>query len=197
MLRPGSLIAKMAAVAILVILLLASYQLIVQPLMGLYQTNQDKITHSHELLQRYQALADERPALTERLAGLDDDQEAFAGYLEGPSDALAAAQLQNLATEIIEATKGDIKSSQTLPVVAIEADPTVRRPGVKLRFETSIDGLAAALYDLETVEPHLFIDQMIVTSGRVRRANPEADEDTKLDVRLDLFGYVRLIEGES
>lgn len=196
MLRPGSLIAKMAAVAILVILLLASYQLIIQPLISLYQTNQDKITRSHELLQRYQALADERPVLIERLASLDDDQEAFAGYLEGPSDALAAAQLQNLATEIIEATNGDIKSSQTLPVVVIEADPTVRRPGVKLRFETSIDGLAAALYDLETVEPHLFIDQMIVTSGRVRRAYPKNDEDTKLDVRLDLFGYVRLIADE-
>ncbi|MGH1481823.1 MAG: type II secretion system protein GspM [Geminicoccales bacterium] len=196
MLRPGSLIAKMAAVAILVILLLASYQLIIQPLIGLYQTNRDKITRSYELLQRYQALADERPVLIERLASLDDDQEAFAGYLEGPSDALAAAQLQNLATDIIEATKGDIKSSQTLPVVVIEADPTVRRPGVKLRFETSIDGLAAALYDLETVEPHLFIDQMIVTSGRARRAHPETDEDTKLDVRLDLFGYVRLIADE-
>ncbi len=196
MLRPGSLIAKMAAVAILVILLLASYQLIIQPLIGLYQTNRDKITRSYELLQRYQALADEGPVLIERLASLDDDQEAFAGYLEGPSDALAAAQLQNLATDIIEATKGDIKSSQTLPVVVIEADPTVRRPGVKLRFETSIDGLAAALYDLETVEPHLFIDQMIVTSGRARRAHPETDEDTKLDVRLDLFGYVRLIADE-
>lgn len=195
MLRPGSFLSRFSALALLIVLLLAAYQFVVQPLIDRYRDNQETIARSHDILQRYQALADEYPALAERLATLDEEkEESFAGYFDGPSDALAAAQLQNLAAEIIETADGEIRSTQILPVTEVESDPSVRRTGVKLRFGTTIDGLASALYDLETVEPHLIIDQLIISTERSRRFNDETDQDAKLDVRLDLFGYVRLTE---
>lgn len=196
MLQPGSFVSRMAAVAILAILLLAGYQLIVQPLIRIYGENKDRIVKSHELLQRYQALADERPALSERVADLDDDDsdEQLSGYLEGPSDALAAAQLQDLAAQMIEGADGDIRSAQILAAVEVDAAPALRRAGVKVRFAATIEGLASALYDLETAEPRLFIDQLIIASEKARRVGTKDSDDVKLDIRLDLFGYVRQTE---
>ncbi len=194
MLRPGSLIARLAALAILAVLVLACYQFVVQPLMRAHVETQEKIVQSNELLQRYKALAAEQPALTERLAALEEDDQSLSGYLEGPSDALAAAQLQDLAADAIAAADGEIRSTQILPVTDVEDGPSVRKTGLKLRFSSTIDGLASTLYDLETIEPHLFVDQLVVVSERGRRGDLTAGGNQRLDVRLDLFGYVRKAE---
>lgn len=192
MLRPGSIVARAVALAILMIVLLAGYQFAVQPLTQAYVDTKEKIARSNELLQRYKALASERPALSERLATFNEDDEVLSGYLEGPSDALAAAQLQDLAAEAIEAAGGEIKSTQILQATDVEDGPSsVRRTGLKLRFAATIDGLASALYDLETIEPHLFVDQLVVVSAKGRRRNDQAESSSDLDVRLDLFGYIR------
>jgi general secretion pathway protein M len=194
MLRPGSFVARLVAVAVLGILLLAAYQFLVQPLMQSYALADEKIVRSNELLERYRRLASARPVLAQQLAVLQQDSEVLSGYLKGPSDALAAAQLQDLAAEAIEAAGGEIRSTQILQATDVEDEPSVRKTGLKLRFATTIDGLALTLYDLETVEPHLFVDQLVVVSERGRRINDAVDGASSLDVRLDVVGYVRRVD---
>jgi len=191
MLRPGSLVAKVVALAILAIVLLAAYRFAVQPLIQAYLGTNEEITRANELLQRYKVLAAEQPALSERLAALKDDDQVLSGYLEGPSDALAAAQLQDLAADAIAAAGGEILSAQILQATDIEdGPPSIRRTGLKLRLAATIDGLASILYDLETIEPRLFVDQLLVVSTNARRRSDRANSGSNLDVRLDLFGYV-------
>ncbi len=191
MLRPGSLIAKATALAILAIILLAAYRFAVQPLMQAYLGTNDEIVRANELLQRYKALAAEQSALSKRLAAVREDEQVLSGYLQGPSDALAAAQLQDLAADAIAAAGGEILSAQILQATEIENGPSsIRRTGLKLRFAATIDGLASTLYDLETIEPRLFIDQLLVVSTNGRRRSDQANSGSNLDVRLDLFGYV-------
>ncbi len=191
MLQPGSWFARLAAVGILGGLLFVGYHLVVQPLIRTYQDNREKIVRSHDILQRYRALAAEQPALAERFASLEEEAQSRTGYLDGPSDALAAAQLQDIAAEVIEAAGGEIRSTQILPATEVEAGPPIRRTGLNLRFAVTIDSLATALFDLETAKPRLFVDQLVVISERARRAASDADSGPKLDVRMDLFGYVR------
>lgn len=191
MLRPGSIIARTVALALLAIVLLAGYQLVLQPLILAYAGANEQIARSNELLQRYRILASEKVALSERLTALKADDEIFSGYLEGPSDALAAAQLQDLAAQAIETAGGEVTSTQILEAAAVEdGPPSVRRIGLKLRFNAGIDGLASTLHDLETTEPRLLVDQLVVVSNRGRRSDRLAG-GSNLDVRLDLFGYVR------
>ncbi|MGI9418823.1 MAG: type II secretion system protein GspM [Geminicoccaceae bacterium] len=191
MLQPGSLAAKIVALGLLGIVLLAGNQFGVQPLLGAYQRNNDDIARSHELLQRYQALVAEKPMLTERLAALESEDTASTAYLSGTSDALAAAELQDLATEMIEITGGEIRSAQSLPAIDVEDGPALRKAGVNLRFSTDIDGLAEALYELETGEPVLFIDLLQVSAEGSRREKEAEESVQMLDVRLDVFGFIR------
>lgn len=191
MLTPSTVTAKVVAIAILLIFLLAGNQFIAQPMLRAYQDNKAEISQLNELLQRYQALVDEKPKLTERLSAWESADATNTAYLDGASDALAAAELQELASEAIEIAGGEIKSTQSLTVVEIEERPALRRTGVTFRFSTDIDGLAEALYDLETSEPLLFISALQVSAKGRRQKEGEEEKPQPLDVRLDVYGYAR------
>lgn len=194
MLEPGSPAAKIAALGILGIVILAGNQFIVQPLLQTYQDNQEKIAHSNDLLQRYRALAEEQPRLAERLSALEAADASNTAYLEGTSDALATADLQDLASEAIEVAGGEVRSTQGLPAVDIEDGPSLRKIAVNLRFSTDIDGLAEALYELEAGVPVLFIDHLQVSATGSRQTMLEATSAQELDIRLDVYGYIRRSE---
>ncbi|MGI9510547.1 MAG: type II secretion system protein GspM [Geminicoccaceae bacterium] len=192
MLAPGSFMARIAAVAIFAILLFAVNQFAVQPLLETYRDNQVSIANAQERLRRYQALAEEKPGLTDRLALLESDVEASTAYLEGGSDALAAAMLQNLVANAIDGAGGQVKSLRSLPAVDVEDRSDVHRTGVQLRFAADIDSFAEALYDLESMDPVLSIDRLEVTAAVARRAKNDVDAPQMLEVRLDIYGYARL-----
>ena len=191
MLRPGSVPAKIAALAILGILLLATHQLVIEPLTRTYQNNRDHIARNSKLLLRYRALAAERPVLAEQLAAFQEDSGTGAGYLEGPSDGLAAAELQERVSDAIDEADGEIKSMQILPASDVENGLPFRRTGLKARISASIDELAEALYDLEVNEPHLFIDEILVVAGRSRSRQDKTVTDPVLDIRMNVLGYAR------
>ncbi|MGI9419559.1 MAG: type II secretion system protein GspM, partial [Geminicoccaceae bacterium] len=109
MLRSGSLVSRLTAAALLVLLLLAGYQTMVRPLVELYQDNRRTITRSEDLLERYLQLAAERESLSEHLAALEQDPDRLAHYFDESSDTLAAAAIQDRAAETIASTGGEVK----------------------------------------------------------------------------------------
>ena len=187
MLGPNTPAAKISALGLLGIALLAGNQFILQPLLGTYHGNNQTITQSDELLQRYRALVAEQPVLKERLAALESEDAASAAYLESTSDALAGAELQDFATEAIEISGGEIISVQSLEAVDIEDGPALRKVAVNLSFSTDIDGLAKTLYDLESGEPMFFIESLQISAEGDRQQKGEQ----KLDVHLEVFGFMR------
>jgi general secretion pathway protein M len=191
MLQPGSVLSRTLAVALLGIALLGAYRLIIAPLLIAYRDGETRIVQAEELLQRYEALAQQRSVLADRLAEQQERAASAAGYLQGPSDALAAAQLQDRVKSVVEATGGELRSTQILPAEQLEADLGVRRTPLRVHFVVTIEGLEETLYELETGEPYLIIDNVTVRQERVRRRRSEPRGDPKLDVSLELFGYVR------
>jgi general secretion pathway protein M len=192
MLQPGSLLSRTLAIALLAVALLGGYRLIVAPLLTAYQEGGSSIEQAKTLLQRYRALAEQRPQLAKRLAEQQERAAAAAGYLEGPSDALAAAQLQDRVKSVVETAGGELRSTQILPAQSIEGDLGFRRTAVRVQIIVTIEGLAATLYELETGQPYLLIDDVTVRQERVRRRRRSAPEsEPMLDVNLELFGYLR------
>jgi len=191
MLRPGSTSARLVAVAVLVIILLVGYQWIIGPIFGTYRDNQATISRSNEMLLRHRAVAAEQPELDEQLAALEHDDQSMAGYFEASGDAVAAAHLQDLTTEVIDAAGGEVTSTQSLPAIAIEGGPAIRRAGLKIRFNATIDSLADTLQDLETAEPYVFIETLTMATRRAERTGIKSENNPELDIRLDLVGYVR------
>ena len=56
----------------------------------------------------------------------------------------------------------------------------------------TIAGLAETLYELETGQPYLLIDELTVREQRTRsRRRNEPEIETQLDVSLELSGYLQ------
>jgi general secretion pathway protein M len=192
MLQPGSLLSRCLAIVLLGAALLGGYRLILAPLLTAYKDAEDKIAQSRALLQRYQALAEQRQTLAERLAEQQKRARSTTGYLEGTNDALAAVQLQDRVKSVVEAARGELRSTQILPAKPVDADPSIRRAGLRVQFVVTIEGLAETLYTLETGQPYLLIDGMTVREqGARRRTRDEPGTEPMLDVSVELYGYLR------
>ena len=192
MLQPGTFVSRLVALAILAIMVLAMFQFAIEPAFSTYQSNRDDIAHSKQLLKRYEALIAERQGLIERIEALDADDSNATAYLENSDEALAGVELQDLVSSVVDSAGGSVKSIQVLPPVDVAEGPPLRKAGVKLRFSSDIDALAETLFELESMEPLLFIDQLQVTAARTRQATDQADVAPELDVRIDVFAFARL-----
>lgn len=191
MLQPGSILSRTLALALLGVALLGAQRLIIAPVLSAYRDGEARIEQAKELLQRYEALGQQRSLLTDRLAEQQERAASAAGYLQGPSDALAAAQLQDRVKSVVESAGGQLRSTQILPAEQLEAELGVRRTRLRVHFVVTIEGLEETLYELETGQPYLIIDDVTVRQERVRRRRSEAPGQPMLDVSLELFGYVR------
>jgi general secretion pathway protein M len=191
MLQPGSVLSRTLALALLGIALLGAYRFILAPLLTAYRDGEVRIEQAKDLLQRYEALAQQRSLLTDRLAEQQERAASAAGYLQGPSDALAAAQLQDRVKSVVEGAGGELRSTQILPAEQLDADLGFRRTTVRIHFVGTIEGLEETLFELETGQPYLIIDEVTVRQERVRRRRSEPEAQPMLDVSLELFGYVR------
>jgi general secretion pathway protein M len=191
MLQPGSLLSRLLAIALLLVALLGGVRLVAQPLLDAFRAAADGIAQAETLLQRYRVLAEQRPALARRLEEQQELAASAAGYLQGPSDALAAAQLQDRVKTVIEGAGGELRSTQILPAQPVAGDAAIRRAALRVQFAVTIDGLAATLYELETGQPYLLVEQLSVREQRVRRRRDEPEPETSLDVTLELSGYLQ------
>jgi len=192
MLRPGSLLSRTLAIVLLGLALLGAARLVVAPLLAAYRDASAEIEQAEFLLQRYRALAEQRPAMAERLAEQQQLAASAAGYLQGPSDALAAAQLQDRVKTVVEGAAGELRSTQILAAQPVEVDAKIRRAALRVQFVASIEGLARILYELESGQPYLLIDELVVREQRVRsRRRNEPETETLLDVSLELSGYLQ------
>jgi general secretion pathway protein M len=191
MLQPGSLVSRTLALALLALALLGGFRLVVAPLVAAFQDNASRIEQAEGMLQRFLALAEQRQAMSDRLAAQQELAASAAGYLEGPSDALAAAQLQDRVKSVVEAAGGELRSTQILPAVPIEGDDGIRRAALRVQFAVTIAGLAETLYELESGQPYLLIDQLSVREQRARRRrSDEPETEARLDISLELSGYL-------
>jgi general secretion pathway protein M len=189
--RRGSLPSRLLAVALVLLAGLALVRLLVLPVLAAYADTAASIEQSQTLLQRYRALAAQRPRLEEELAAQRKAEVASVAYLEGESDALAAAALQDQVRAIITRAGGELRSTQILPVEAAGPETSVRRASLRLQLAVDVAGLQQLLYELETSEPYLFVDDINIRERRLRRLRDEEEEAPVLDVSLEVSGYMR------
>jgi general secretion pathway protein M len=191
MLRAGSLLARTLALVLLGLAVAGAYMLVVAPVAEAYRQTAEAIEQTEMLLQRQRALAAQRPLLITRIEEEEERAEALAGYLQGPSDALAAAQLQDRLKAVVETAGGELRSTRILPAAAVDASPGTRRTSLQVQMIVTIDGLAEILYGLEAGQPYVLIDELTIRNQQERRRRGQPEVEPRLDVNLRLSGYVR------
>jgi general secretion pathway protein M len=191
---------RAAALGLAVAAVGAIYLLAVAPLVGAYRSTDGAVAQAGRMLVRYSEIASRRAALAAQLDELVARQAASGVYLSGETDALAGAALQEGVGATIEAHGGKLRSIQILPV---SDDGDFKRVSVRVQLTAALVPLQRILHGLESGRPFVFIDNLEIKTRRARRsrrsrrakaakaATAAPTTDPTLEVRFDLYGYLR------
>lgn len=178
---------RMLAVTLLATLLLAGWRLAVEPVWSAYAEGNRRIEDARRLFARYQAAAAERAALEEAVHEMRRRAAGHRVLFDAANEGLAAADLQTRIKALVERNGGELKSLQVLPA---QAEAGLRRVGVRAILAADMTGLRSLLHAIEAGRPFLFVDSLDVRP-RSPRAPGDGPEQGRLDVRLDLHGYIK------
>ena len=188
---------RLLAVLILVGALALVYLGAVQPLIDEYQATRDQNADLQAATERFQRVAAEVPARRAQLAALRQRQAASEGFLQGTNEALVAAQIQNRVKALAEGGRGELKSTQVLPA---QDEGKYRRITIRVQLTLDLPAAQSLIYGIETTSPLLFLDNLDmrahVAERRRDRGAPGSD-DSMLDLRFDVYGYVRGAKAEK
>lgn len=181
-------ISRLAAIGLFVFVAAVLVVLAVLPTLQAYDDTEFALARAKAQAAAFQRVAGSRAAYEARLEELRARESASQVYLQGETDALATARLQDQVSGVIERHGGTVRSIQILPG---EDDEEFRRVSVRVQFTGTTASLFQAVYSLETARPFVFIDNLDVRNRRSRRRANQQTDDPALSVTLDLSGFVR------
>ncbi len=139
--------------------------------------------------QRFQALNARRSGLEARLQQITERERKDKYYIDAATPAVAAAGLQKQVKQAVEASGGDLVSTQNLPQAAEKGHQKV---AIRVRMKSDVAALAEILHRLEGGRPLLFVDNLSIRARRsYRRRGKQRPSQGELDVRFDLSGYLK------
>lgn len=143
----------------------------------------DEQTVKKKTLEKYVSLIAEKPSLEQKLASLTEQRKAEESKLIiGETQALGAAQLQEIVKGIITSRGGTISSERVgkaeelgkFKIITVSIDTVL--PDIRV--------LGDVLYSIETRTPHLLVKEM---DARVRNFREPKELMVKFDV-VALYG---------
>jgi general secretion pathway protein M len=176
---------KAAALVLLALAVVLAIGAIALPLWVLNQRYDVAVEDAATRLERYSRIVGMRDGLQKKaieVAGL----EANHHFLKSASPALAAAELQEQATIILDQNGGKLNSIQILPH---KDDGAYRQVSVNLQLTAPLSAVKAMLYALESVRPYLFVDNFSIRAPFNPAARNDTANEPDLIVQFDLTGY--------
>ncbi|MDH4108018.1 MAG: type II secretion system protein GspM [Gammaproteobacteria bacterium] len=178
---------RMLALGILGFIVAAILSVTVLPLWLVNSGYQARIDQLQERLQRFGAIAAQDPELRRRFADLQRAQSSRGHFLAGDSEATAAAELQRIIKEISSANGTQLLSTQILP--AADEDGMLRI-GLRVRISGAMPGLMESVYDLESNEVFLFLENFSMRQATGRRIRATVPLEG-FEANFDLIAYMQ------
>lgn len=185
--RALALILVVAAGAILV-------RAVVVPLARTWMENRDTIAQMEDSIVRYARLSKRIDTLRSTVGSLEQSDVLEAFLLPQESTPLAAAALQERVKSVVTASGGTLTSTQVLPAASEQG---FRRVVVNVRMAGSIEALQRVLHALESDLPYLLADDVIILARGAQKRRRASTPVDLLDVRFNLYGYMRDGEGAA
>ena len=174
------------AVALLVLLVTVVVAALAVPAVLLHRYYDDNIAKLSRQLRTQTAFNALRPRLAEKLDILKArDVKKF--FLKGTSSALALAELQETVRTTIEANGGRVSGS-SVPGNSSKDDGPYRQVATAVTLNANNANLRRVLYALETREPFLFIDTVVIQVTSGFRPAPGVAEP-EMYVQLDVHAF--------
>ncbi|KLN58882.1 hypothetical protein WH96_20585 [Kiloniella spongiae] len=147
--------------------------------------------NSQMLVERYAAIASMRDTLEAQKLVVIEQAKQQQNYLQGATEALAAAGLQAKIIPVAQTNGANIRRVQVLKQK--EAEHGFQKVGLRVVVLGKLKAIQATVHALETYQPLLFIENIEIVnrqggnpSNKVGRKRSDPD----LQVQFDLFGYL-------
>ena len=179
---------RILAVLLVLVFLTVIVRVLVVPIWTTYFGNRNAIAQSEDDIARYSRLSAQLDALQSAVGELQQIDDLARFVLAQESEPLAAAALQERVKSVVTSSGGTLTSTQVLPPVSEQG---FKRIIVNVRMAVSIDALQRVLYMLESDLPYLLADEIVILSRGARKRRRTKQAADLLDVRFNLYGYMR------
>ncbi len=188
--------SKLAAVAILLLLLLGAWILLAEPYIDLWQ---DRIAQA-ERLQRKQnvlrSLIEQRSHFEQQFAALNESEALRAVFLDDKPGALADAKLQRIVREVVEQAGGRVLqvaiattrgSNRSNSSAETQVDKKVT---VSVMMQGSIESIYNMLHELENGRPLMLVSNLEITHVKSRYPVDQSVSDTSYRAQYDATAFI-------
>lgn len=179
---------RILAVLLLFLVLAVVVRVVVLPIWSGFLSNRDAIAQSEDNIARYSRLSTQIGALQSVVGELEQTDDLDRYVLVQESEPLAAAALQARMKSVVNSSGGTLTSTQVLPT---ETEQGFKRIIVNVRMAVSTNALQRVLYELENNLPYLLTDDIVILSRGARKRRRTTQSVDLLDVRFNLYGYMR------
>ena len=174
------------AIGLAVAVVFAVLALVVVPVVLAHLHYDRSIADSSDRLERYRRIAAQAPEYRKALDAMRA-RDGHRFFLHNTAANLAGAELQELVKAAIEGNGARITTSQNPPA---RDDGAMKQIVANVQFFATTPALAKILYQLETQQPYLVIDNLSVRPVNAMRAfKPAAGQEPELNVQIDVIGF--------
>ena len=149
-------------------------------------SRQAALDDAHERLGRYQQIAERDQELLPQYQALLQKQRAAGNHLRSETSAVAGAELQRLVKAITGGNKAQILSTQLLPV---SEEQGFLRVALKVRLRGTLPSILQSLYDIETDDVYMFVDDLALRDNMTARARQQ-NIIPPMDAEFELVAYM-------
>lgn len=143
---------------------------------------------------RFVAAIELKPELQQRLAEMRQQANQSDFFLDQKNANLASSELTTRLKETIALHAEKAEECQVLSQqnMRIPEQERFEKVAIKVRMRCELDDLSKVLYHLEGGAPYLFVENLTVFRQVTRRRRGrELIQESMLDVRFDLGGYIQ------
>ena len=174
------------AVGILAVALAVTLSITVVPVWKANSSRQAALDDAYERLQRYEQIAARDAELLPKYEQLLARQKASGNHLRSDTTALAGAELQRRVTSISSSNGARVMSTQILPTAEEEG---FLRIAIKVRLTGSLPAILQSLYELETDDIYMFVDNVNLNDPRSGRSRPRGPV-TPMNADFELIAFM-------
>ena len=165
-----------------VVLLLAIFAL---PVWLVHRHYDDALEEIEKRLTRYERLSATRPQLQAKLEAVRA-LNSRKYFLKASAASLAAAEIQERAKNFVEANGGRPISVQ---VAAPKDDGRFKQVTVTVQLNANITALRKILYAIESSEPYLFVDNVMIRSQVPPGFKASPGFEPEMFIQFDVSAY--------
>lgn len=177
---------RQLAIGILAAAVIALFLITAGPVWLANASRQATLDDAYERLHRYQQIAARDSEMLPQYEAQLQRQRQAGNHLRSETSAVAGAELQRIVKSVTASNSAQILSTQLLPV---SEEQGFLRVALKVRLRGELPAILQSLYDVETNDVFMFVDNVSLRDSSAGRGMPQG-RLRPMDAEFELVAYM-------